>query len=241
MSQTLKEKMYEYETIPPQGVWESIANALDNENTDELEPPALTEKKTNKFKYFTMAAAAAVIVAVCFLVFRKSSVITSNELASNDSSTNNININPAERKILSLRKKHDAILRVPEGDDSLQNNDELLLAKNTTTTDIGPAEKAADENNRADDKTKGSDSKKQDVKSSSSHTYITIAGPQGQPIKVSSKIASILSPSEEKSTSTIKWNKKLIEWKIAMQSNTVAATPGNFLDIVELTNTLTDN
>ena len=37
------------------------------------------------------------------------------------------------------------------------------------------------------------------------------------------------------------WNKKINEWKEIMKTNTLAPTPGNFLDIVELTKSLRDN
>ena len=35
-------------------------------------------------------------------------------------------------------------------------------------------------------------------------------------------------------------NKKINEWKEIMKANTLAPTPGNFLDIIELTKSLKD-
>ena len=248
MSQTLKEKMYEYEAMPPQGVWESIASQLDEENLASQEPLkelsdpiiSLQQKKRGSLKYIWMAAAAVFIGFACFLVFRPSEVnpvaITSTETSGNQKDFAIQNKN----KLSSSSGRRDAILKVPvDEDNSDKSTDEPLIANNTTSPEVGPAEKTANDNSGSEDKK--ADSKKSTSKTTREHTYITIAGPQGQPIKVSSKVAALMGSPEDNTNQNPAWNKKVIEWKKAMQSNTVAATPGNFLDIVELTNTLTEN
>ena len=248
MSQTLKEKMYGYEAMPPQGVWESIANQLDEENLATQEPLKdvsrpiipLQQKKRGSVRYIWMAAAAVFIGFACFLIFRPTKVnpveITSTDTLGNHKEFAIQNKN----KRISSPGRRDAILKVPVDDDNQdKSSDQQLTANNTTSPEAGPAEKTADNNTGSENKK--TDSKKSSAKTTQEHTYITIAGPQGQPIKVSSKVAALMGSSEDNNNQNPAWNKKVIEWKKAMQSNSVAATPGNFLDIVELTNTLTEN
>ena len=64
--------------------------------------------------------------------------------------------------------------------------------------------------------------------SNTTSRYITIEGPQGQPVKVSSKMATLIDSSETKVSSKPVWNKKINEWREIMKSNTLAPTPGNF-------------
>lgn len=241
MSKVLKEKMYDYEIVPPQGVWESIAVSLDSTvDTKSVPDTAIPKKNYSSKKFIYAIAATVVLIAIGIMLFKSFSnkPATDNYLASSDSIQNpasSLTHGKSNPSYHGIRK--DALIHVPT-DDSSAINDETLLAKNNPAPDTGPADKTSEDNN--DDKTKNTDSKK-DVKSSKNHTYITITGPQGQPVKVSSKVAGLLVFADENSMPDPKWDKKIMEWKNAMQSNTLAATPGNFLDIIELTNTLSDN
>ena len=242
MSEILKNKMYNYEVIPPQGVWESIDRLLAEENATSEKPAAVIfPKRSGNLKFIAMAAAAVVILIVFIIIFRTTSKITTTTAGIYaDSNANYANSLPAGNKTLLKYKRADAILKVPfESDSSSSAEDASLLANNDAPPIVGPTEKTVNDN--WVDKNKASDSKKQDPGLNKVKTYITITGPEGQPVKISSKIASLLVKSDQKDTVNVKWNKKLLEWKNTMQSNTLAATPGNFLDIVELTNTLTEN
>ncbi len=46
--------------------------------------------------------------------------------------------------------------------------------------------------------------------------------------------------SDQKKSTKPTWNKKINEWREIMKGNTLAPTPGNFLDIIELTKSLKD-
>lgn len=71
--------------------------------------------------------------------------------------------------------------------------------------------------------------------------YITICSPQGEPIKVSSKVASLIVSSDEQYPPNPVWNDKVKKWKDIMKANILAPTTANFLDIVELTHSLEMN
>lgn len=68
--------------------------------------------------------------------------------------------------------------------------------------------------------------------------YILICGTQGQPIKISSKVASLIVSSDDQDPPNPVWSEKVKKWKEIMKANTLVPTTGNFLDIVELTHTL---
>ena len=65
--------------------------------------------------------------------------------------------------------------------------------------------------------------------------YITISNPQGRPVKISSKVVSLIVSSDNKYPPNPVWSEKVKKWKEIMQANTLAPTTANFLDIVELT------
>jgi len=71
--------------------------------------------------------------------------------------------------------------------------------------------------------------------------YITIAGPQGQPVKISSKAAELIVSSDAQNPPKPVWSAKVQKWKDIMKANTLTATTADFLDIVELTHALTMN
>lgn len=68
--------------------------------------------------------------------------------------------------------------------------------------------------------------------------YITIAGPQGQPVKISTKAAELIVSSDDQNPPKPVWSAKVQKWKDIMKANTLTAT-ADFLDIVELTHALT--
>ncbi|MEO6637383.1 MAG: hypothetical protein ABIN25_03840 [Ginsengibacter sp.] len=71
--------------------------------------------------------------------------------------------------------------------------------------------------------------------------YITIAGPGGQPVKISSKVATLIVSSDNDYPPRPVWNKKINKWKQIMLSSTLSPTATNLLDIAELSSAHGDN
>lgn len=71
--------------------------------------------------------------------------------------------------------------------------------------------------------------------------YITISGPQGQPVKISAKVASLIVYSNDQYPAKTVWSDKVKKWKDIMKAHTLAPTTANFLDIVELTHAVRIN
>jgi hypothetical protein len=230
----VKNKMYNYETTPPEGVWQAIAAELDSDEgkKDEAKVIPITKKRNYSF-YYIAAASVAVLLFYVILFNNRSSqpakdqfVVTPNNTQNDTATTNN----------------DKAIITVPE---------EEIVAKNDNTTTANTDKEITqikshkggpnpDEDNEATKKTEDSVDKNI-IASNANPQYITIEGPQGKPVKVSSKMASLIDSSNEKVPPKPIWNKKINEWREIMKGNTLAPTPGNFLDIIELTKTLKDH
>ena len=228
----VKDRMYNYETTPPAGVWEAIASQLDGK---EAKVVPIRSKMNKRFYY--MAAASVAIILLCVLFFTQRSSNNnkqwfswSSDKESNDTSTLNT---PTDTSAITKNDSSDKITVPEETKNDVINNqeDDELIAKNSPVKG-GPNERIRKEDIK---KTDTSDNK------IIASRYITIEGPQGEPVKVSSKMATLIDSSDNKVPPKPSWNKKINEWREIMKGNTLAPTPGNFLDIIELSKTLKDN
>jgi hypothetical protein len=71
--------------------------------------------------------------------------------------------------------------------------------------------------------------------------YITIEGPEGQPVKISSKVATLIESADNEYPPKPVWNKKIEKWKQIMLNSTVSLTSTSLLDIAQLSNTVDNN
>lgn len=67
-----------------------------------------------------------------------------------------------------------------------------------------------------------------------SKKYITIEGPEGQPVKISVKAATLILSADDEFPPKPVWNKKIDKWKQIMLSNTMPPTSANLVDILLL-------
>ena len=224
----IKNRMYNFEETPPKGVWEAIAAELDR---DEAKAIPTVKKKNNTF-YYIAAAASVAILLFCVIFFtnrsskpaNKEFIITSSGKTQSDTAET---------------KNNNVIITVPEEQKTISKN-------NNTKADQEIAQdkfqKGGPNRNKNSEEKKPEDSTGNDlIASNSTPQYITIEGPQGQPVKVSSKMTALIDSSNEKIPPKPIWNKKINEWREIMKGSTLAPTPGNFLDIIELTKSVKDH
>ena len=200
----VKDKIYNYEVAPPPGVWDAIAKDL-NGNEARIIPFA---KKSNKLLYFSLAAASVAIIAFIFIFFNPSSA--PQQIVSTPTDT-------------SSSKNEQVLMTVPLEENKIikkEKKEDIVVKKI-------PGKKNTLEKKITEEKT-------EDAANEQETSYITMAGPEGQTIKISAKAATLIDSSNEKPV----WNKKVKEWKEIMKANTLAPTPGNFMDIIELTKSL---
>ncbi len=215
----LKEKMLNYEEEPPQGNWEAIASKL---NTDEMIIPI--RKKTNKRIYYTIAVAAAValVVFVSALWFNRSPEATTKQLATNN------------RVVDTLKAKQNPVPHQKNDNTALTGKHQELKVNNPANKNNLPL------NNQPQNTVANNQPPKDEITipDIASKKYITISGPEGQPVKISSKAASLIESSDDQFPPKPVWNKKISKWKDIMQANSLAPSSGNLIDIVELSHTL---
>jgi type IV secretory pathway component VirB8 len=229
--QNLRDKLNNYSVTPPEGVWEDIAMKLNVEQPKRI-IPLYKSKKT----YYRLAAAASVIAAVaCFVLYIFSNSAGKEVVSSGDSINNQKNEVVKNNDQSGHKAPDESLMRVPDKAYSytVKNKDGVnAIAKN-----IAPQKQALEKKDNI--KTKNTTDKSV-IKGEGNAFYITIAGPEDQPVKVSAKVAALIESSDENVPPHTVWNKKINKWKDIMKSNTLAPTPTNFLDIVELNNTLID-
>ena len=71
--------------------------------------------------------------------------------------------------------------------------------------------------------------------------YITIEGPEGQPVKISPKVATLIESADNEFPPKPVWNKKIEKWKQIMLSSTLSPTSTNLLDIVQISSSNDNN
>jgi len=71
--------------------------------------------------------------------------------------------------------------------------------------------------------------------------YLTIAGPECQPVKISPKVATLIESTDNEYPPKPVWNKKIEKWKQIMLSSTLSPTSTNLLDIVQLSSAADNN
>lgn len=67
-----------------------------------------------------------------------------------------------------------------------------------------------------------------------SKKYITIEGPQGQPVKISAKVATLILSADKEYPPKPVWNEKIDEWQKIMLSNTSSPTSAGLMDMIQM-------
>ncbi|MDQ2721529.1 MAG: hypothetical protein M3Z26_17465 [Bacteroidota bacterium] len=189
--QNFKNKLYNYETPPPEELWSNIAGDLDNGKLIKL--PVLRRK--SRFLFYSMTAAASlIIIFVSTYFFNKNKEIKTE--ANAPAMTSNLPTEKVKDSIALNYKILQTIIHTPP--------DKKMLSSNYEKQN-GQAKK-----------------------------YITIAGPEGQPVKISSKAATLILSADKEFPPKTVWNKKIDRWKQIMLNNTTSPTATSLADVLQL-------
>ena len=71
--------------------------------------------------------------------------------------------------------------------------------------------------------------------------YLTIAGPECQPVKISPKVATLIESTDNEYPPKPVWNKKIEKWQQIMLGSTLSPTATNLLDVVQLSSAIDNN
>ncbi len=188
--QNFKNKLYNYETPPPDDMWSKISGELDDQKVVHLKG----FRGRSKFIYYGAAAAAALIIIFVSSIFlNKNSNEFSPEQNSKPSSFfSSATVDSINRNYQMLEK----IINTPK--------DKKLLASNNVVTD------------------------------GFSKKYITIAGPEGQPVRISAKVATLILSADKEYPPKPVWNETIDKWQQIMLSNTFSPTSSGIMDMLQM-------
>ncbi|HEY5368584.1 MAG TPA: hypothetical protein VIJ75_06275 [Hanamia sp.] len=189
--QNFKEKLFNYETPPPEEIWHHIAGEINNENVVKMRG-----HKKNKFVFYTVAAAASVVIIFLGSVFLKK--------------------NSTPKYSYQNKLDQQNLLLAQETKDSVQLN-QLILESIINN----PKEKKEIVSQEPDDNIK-------------SKTYLTVADPEGQPVKISPKVATLIISADNGYPPKPIWCKEIRRWQNIMLNSTISPTSANFADLVQL-------
>ena len=188
--QTFKDKLYHYESVPPEGMWDKITSELDKKKT----APLRGLRGRSKLMFYAVTAAAALIIIFVNNAFFND---TESEHHSEGSVVKAVNaFLPATKDSINLNYQLlEEIINTPQS--------QKLLASNSST--INGLNKR----------------------------YLTVAGPEGQPVKISAKAATLILSADNDYPPRPVWSDKIDKWQQIMLSNTSSPTPSGLLDIIQ--------
>jgi len=64
--------------------------------------------------------------------------------------------------------------------------------------------------------------------------YLTVAGPEGQPVKISQKVATLILYADNEFPPKPIWSNKICKWQEIMLSSTISPTSANLVDLIEM-------
>ncbi|MEP6626914.1 MAG: hypothetical protein ABJA32_02980 [Ginsengibacter sp.] len=195
--QNFKNKLYQYEAVPPDGIWSNIERELNKDSSKNSKLVKLTPStRRNRLLFYGFTAAASlVIIFVSGIFFKKDRDVKEVAAATVLQIENLVTQKVKDSMALNHQILERIINTAPE--------QKKVLASNLERHD-GQAKK-----------------------------YLTIAGPEGQPVKISAKAAMLIVSADDEFPPKPIWNKKIDKWKQIMMSNTTSPTATSLVDILE--------
>lgn len=241
-------RLYNHQEEPPVLVWENIAAQLNDEDRGAVVP--FENKKNNvRALYIKIAAAAAILTIVVTTVLLKSKEKPANinepvAAVTPQSQHNETPKVDTEKTTLPASDSHENMITPAEKKSTAEGALVIDYVKGNETIPLAP--NPAEANKEKLQNSKGETP--QDISlMNTPNTYISIAGPDGQTVKVSSKFSNLINyltgdDTEENLDVIIKesakWKATFAAWRDKMTNNVVAPSFGNFMDIIELSKIL---
>ncbi len=247
-----KDNIYESEVNPPSSAWQNIEAVLDTAwpervKDSSIDPPKETWPKIesrlddqkvipiNKNRFRIAVAAAAVLVVAAGLLF----FLNKSSVQQDSSNTGIVSVQPQTKTPDNNIKAVSPVPAEPE-----------IVASDAPTgqmqpaVQIRPAKKVLAKTVRANVRS-GNNIALASL-SRQDKTYITICGPKDEPVQLSSKFLPVVGVQnhhlqvDDLITGCEDWKQKLCEWREKMINSSLVPGTGNFLDILDLTRTLSE-
>lgn len=248
--ESFTKRIYDYGETAPANTWGNINELLDKQRANVV--------PLRRKNYLRAAAAAAAIVVVSFALIKlnrpeNDEIVAASKPASSATaslSQQSVKPNDVIAPVESTTKKTSSITQSetshtaatqtasgkPQAPVYALNSDELQLLPNPAK---GKKEKLQNSNGDTPE----------DIALINTPSYITVTGPDGQPVNVSAKFSSLLEYLMDKNPATqenidiiikesAKWKATFAAWREKMTNNNVAPSLSNFMDIIELSEVL---
>ncbi|MEO8820920.1 MAG: hypothetical protein ABI267_08915 [Ginsengibacter sp.] len=187
--QDFKNKLYNYETPPPEEIWNRISEEMPSEKVINI-----AGHRKSKFVFYAAAAAISLVIIFLGSLFFKN----------NKNFDSHDNVATRENTISPQKMKDSMIL-----------NQKIL-----ESIIHSPKEKKEIVSN--------------DLKETNIHTkYLTIEGPDGKPVKISPKVATLIIYADKEFPPRPVWSDKICKWQQIMLSSTVSPTSAGLADLVQ--------
>lgn len=251
---SFEKRIYNYEETAPTTAWPAIVTALEK-NEAKIVP--LDTHKHNKRIVSLRAAAAVIIIAVI--------AVTAWLLNNRNAGAGEIAVTPQQNQKVSAPVS--ATITLPVSETQKDNsktavNSTVAENKIPANTVIPPSAPAYIQQTEipvlAQNPVNGKKDKLHTITGetpedmslmSTPNSYISITGPDGQSIRVSSKFSNLISYLTEKNSEvqenldiiikeSAQWRATFAKWRDKMTNNAVAPSLSNFMDIIELSNIL---
>lgn len=243
-------RLLEHEEIPPAGLWQIIAGKL-----EAATPLVSIQRNSNKKKYWRIAAAASILAVVTLSVFYliTNKVINNINVAATDSKKNIEKATPLPKVNDTTPEQNITVVTTTAG-----NKIKVVTKKSSMHTDNTETEIAYVKNNEVpplagppilnknQKLTNSFGESTNDISlMTSPNNYISITGPNGESVKVSSKFSNVINYLDDRAPSAeeyldkvIKegtlWRGKFKSWRDKMINNALTPSPENFMNIIEL-------
>lgn len=252
----IAEKMEQYTYEPPDAVWDNINSALNTKK--EPADIILLKDRKNNLKIIYRIAAAAIILSVILipvLLNRKKQVEDVTPIATIKTGTLPVPPSADTNKVAVLPPNETAAqssTNLPTNTISNTSQapyfipDTLGYIKGSEVADLAPDPVKL---NKEKLKNAGGQIPEDIGLINTPNTYISITGPDGQSVKISSKFSNLIGYLKEQNPDAIEnidiiikesaqWRATFATWRNKMTNNTVAPSLGNFMDIIELSKVL---
>lgn len=247
----LAKKIGHYQVNPPAIVWSKIEDALNKDVSKVIE----LKPKAKVFTFYKLAAVASVLLiittSVWFFTNNKNTEIENPIVSNTIKPNNNASVTPNNTTgsstlptsdIQEKAIKNNNTIASVQKEKALPSSNDVEMAGTNPTNDLAT--------NPFENKEEKLISKNGDVPEnidliSTPNNYLTIVGPNGQSVRVSTKFSKQLGLFTEKDPDKMEnidfiikesamWRNKIASWRKKMNLVDVSPSLYNFMDIIEL-------
>jgi hypothetical protein len=256
---TLATRLLDYGVTPPTFIWSKISTEINKEEIKVIQIGS--QRKIGTYIKFAAAASVAAIIgsAIWFsangpstidtpLANNTNSTIIKKENAPSVTSTNTDKLltTDTQEKDIASKRTVDKTKK-----NAVNKTKEIAPIDFVTTEQTSPLTKNPFDNNAEQIRNSAGDASTNIDLIATPNTYMTIVGPDGQSVKISSKFSKQAGYFTERSPDAMEnidfiikesktWRTKIAKWRDLLNGPNLSPSISNFMDVLEMSTILTD-